>query len=167
MGLITDCEELFGVTNLYELLNVTRNSSESVIKKAYRRLSLLVHPDRVGAAEKQSATQKFQVLSKAYGILSDREKRAAYDETGCVDDDDDMLGDKDWESYWRVLFPKLSTADIVNFMAEYRGSSEEMENLKKCYERAKGDFDVISETCMGKTAIECFHASGGTTIHNS
>ena len=53
-----------------------------VVKKAYRRLSLKVHPDRVGKKEKKAATCKFQVLGKVYSILSDKDKRAVYDETG-------------------------------------------------------------------------------------
>ena len=53
-----------------------------VVKRAYRRLSLKVHPDRVGKKEKKSATCKFQILGKVYSILSDKEKRAVYDETG-------------------------------------------------------------------------------------
>ena len=52
------------------------------VKKAYRRLSLKVHPDRVGKKEKKAATCKFQVLGKVYSILSDKDKRAVYDETG-------------------------------------------------------------------------------------
>ena len=45
-------------------------------------MSLKVHPDRVAPEEKQTATSKFQALGKAYTILSDKDKRAAYDETG-------------------------------------------------------------------------------------
>lgn len=55
-----------------------------LVKKAYRRLSLLVHPDRVSNDNKENATEKFKILGKAYSILSDREKRAAYDETGNI-----------------------------------------------------------------------------------
>lgn len=41
-----------------------------------------MHPDRVKDEEKEIATQKFQTLGKVYSILSDKERRALYDETG-------------------------------------------------------------------------------------
>lgn len=52
------------------------------VKKGYHKTSLAVHPDRVGPAEKEVATKKFQTLGKIYTILSDKNKRAVYDETG-------------------------------------------------------------------------------------
>lgn len=51
-----------------------------------------------------------QVLCKAYLILSDDNKRAVYDDTGCVDDEDEVIqDDRDWNEYWRLLFPKVTT----------------------------------------------------------
>lgn len=52
------------------------------VRKAYHKLSLLVHPDRVEEKEKIEATEKFKVLGKIHSILSDKEKRAIYDESG-------------------------------------------------------------------------------------
>ena len=53
------------------------------VKRAYHKLSLQVHPDRVGGKdEKEIATKKFQTLGKIYTVLSDKEKRKIYDETG-------------------------------------------------------------------------------------
>jgi DnaJ family protein C protein 9 len=43
---------------------------------------LLVHPDRVEEKEKVEATEKFKVLGKIHSILSDKEKKAIYDESG-------------------------------------------------------------------------------------
>ncbi len=53
-----------------------------LVKRAYYKQSLKVHPDRVGEEEKENATEKFQTLGKVYSILSDSEKRKIYDETG-------------------------------------------------------------------------------------
>ena len=53
-----------------------------LVKKAYYKQSLRVHPDRVTDDEKENATEKFQTLGKVYSILSDKEKRKIYDETG-------------------------------------------------------------------------------------
>ena len=52
------------------------------MKKAYRKLSIKVHPDKAAPSEQESATKKFQTLSQIYAILSDHDKRAIYDESG-------------------------------------------------------------------------------------
>ena len=52
------------------------------VKKAYYKLSLKVHPDKASDDEKEQATEKFQLLSKLYQILSDEKKRKVYDKTG-------------------------------------------------------------------------------------
>ena len=72
--------------SLFTILDITNSTIDCLatvaVKRAYRRLSLKVHPDRVGKKEKKAATCKFQVLGKVYSILSDTDKRAIYDETG-------------------------------------------------------------------------------------
>src|ERR1700738_4831638 len=63
----------------YEVLSVSRNASDDDIKKAYRRLALQFHPDRNNAPE---ATERFKEATEAYQVLSDAEKRSAYDRYG-------------------------------------------------------------------------------------
>jgi len=63
-------------TALYSVLNVSKDASASEIKKAYMLLAKKEHPDKGGDPE------KFKMISKAYEILSDPEKRALYDEHG-------------------------------------------------------------------------------------
>ena len=64
----------------YETLGVSKDVSDSDLKKAYRRLAMKCHPDRnPGDSE---AEEKFKELSEAYEILADAEKRAAYDRYG-------------------------------------------------------------------------------------
>lgn len=64
-------------TKLYDLLEVSPQSTDDEIKKAYRKLALKYHPDK-----NPSAGEKFKELSHAYEILSDREKREIYDRFG-------------------------------------------------------------------------------------
>ncbi|HTB63035.1 MAG TPA: molecular chaperone DnaJ [Opitutales bacterium] len=64
----------------YELLEVTRESSGEEIKKAYRRLAVKYHPDK-NQGDK-TAEEKFKEIGHAYEVLSDDQKRAAYDRFG-------------------------------------------------------------------------------------
>jgi molecular chaperone DnaJ len=64
----------------YEVLGVSRDCSESELKTAYRKLAMQFHPDRNPGNAK--AEEKFKEASEAYGVLSDADKRAAYDRFG-------------------------------------------------------------------------------------
>jgi DnaJ homolog subfamily A member 2 len=63
-------------TKLYETLEIDKDASASEIKKAYRKLAVKHHPDKGGDEH------KFKEISAAYEILSDAEKRQAYDKYG-------------------------------------------------------------------------------------
>ncbi|MGE3920514.1 MAG: molecular chaperone DnaJ [Gammaproteobacteria bacterium] len=64
----------------YEVLGLTRNASQEEIKKAYRKLAMKYHPDRNQG--NHSAEAKFKEAKLAYEVLSDEQKRAAYDQFG-------------------------------------------------------------------------------------
>lgn len=64
----------------YEILGLSRDAGDAELKKAYRRLALRYHPDR--NPESPEAEEKFKEASEAYAILSDPEKRRAYDRYG-------------------------------------------------------------------------------------
>ncbi len=64
----------------YEVLGVSRNASESDVKKAYRKLARQYHPDR-NPGDKQ-AEARFKEVQEAYDILNDKAKRAQYDRFG-------------------------------------------------------------------------------------
>ncbi|RWS06627.1 DnaJ-like protein subfamily C member 9 [Dinothrombium tinctorium] len=152
MGFGEDCEQYFATRNLYEILEVERDASEAAIKKAFRKLSLKHHPDRFQDADesqKADITRRFQVLAKAHFVLNDKEKRAIYDETGIVVDEDTFGDDVDWMDYWRVLFPRITIKDIESFFAKYIDSEEEKQDLITIYNRFKGNMDLIAESMIG------------------
>ena len=64
----------------YDLLGASRDVSEDDLKKSYRKLAMQYHPDR--NPDDKVAEQKFKEISEAYHVLSDKEKRAAYDRFG-------------------------------------------------------------------------------------
>lgn len=66
----------------YKILEVPKTATDDEIKKAYRKLALKWHPDR---CKDSSAKKKFQDISNAYAILSDKQKRENYDKFGSPD----------------------------------------------------------------------------------
>ncbi|XP_045481731.1 J domain-containing protein CG6693-like [Harmonia axyridis] len=138
-----NCEKYFGTTNFYEVLEVAKDASLKEIKKAYHKLSLMVHPDRVDASQKLVATEKFKVLGKIHTILQDENKRKIYDDCGEFDDESD--GDFNWMEYWRSLFKKISLKDIQNFEKDYIGSETEVRDIRKAYESCKGNMTKMME----------------------
>lgn len=63
--------------NLYEFLGLPKNCTKIQIKKSFRSLTLVYHPDK---SELPDAAEKFDTLKKATDILGDKEKRKQYDE---------------------------------------------------------------------------------------
>ena len=64
----------------YEILGVERSVTEDDLKKAYRKLAVKFHPDK--NPDDDSAEAKFKEVGEAYEVLSDTDKRAAYDRYG-------------------------------------------------------------------------------------
>lgn len=73
------------VKDYYKILGVARNASEEDIRRAYRRLALLYHPDK---NDSPMAEEMFLEVAEAYEVLSDRDARASYDlQLNCSSDD--------------------------------------------------------------------------------
>jgi molecular chaperone DnaJ len=74
----------------YEVLGVNKDASEEEIKKAYRKLAMKYHPDR--NPDNPKAEEQFKEAKEAYEMLSDSQKRAAYDQYGHAGVDPSMGG---------------------------------------------------------------------------
>ena len=64
----------------YEILGVERGADDAGLKSAFRKLAMEHHPDRNGGC--QEAAGRFKEINEAYSVLSDKQKRAAYDRFG-------------------------------------------------------------------------------------
>ncbi len=78
--------------DFYEILGVPKNASDEDIKKSYRKLAMKFHPDRNQGEAAKEAEVKFKEAKEAYEMLSDPQKRAAYDQHGHAGVDPNMRG---------------------------------------------------------------------------
>ena len=76
----------------YDTLGVAKNASDEDIKKAYRKLAMKHHPDRNQGDGHKASEEKFKDGKEAYEMLSDAQKRAAYDQYGHAGVDPNMRG---------------------------------------------------------------------------
>jgi molecular chaperone DnaJ len=74
----------------YEVLGLQRNATEAEIKKAFKKLAMKYHPDR--NPDNKEAEEQFKEAREAYDILSDAQKRAAYDQFGHAGVDSSAAG---------------------------------------------------------------------------
>ena len=76
--------------DFYEILGVAKNASEEEIKKSYRKLAMKYHPDR--NPDSKESEEKFKEVKEAYEMLTNAEKRDAYDRYGHAGVDPNMGG---------------------------------------------------------------------------
>jgi len=153
MGLLDDCDELFGTDDLYQVLKLERSATPSTIKKAYYKMSLKYHPDKSTDENLTANTARFQCLSKIHKLLADKKTREAYLEHGDIDTDGSLDDNVEWINYWRNLYPKVTLADIEKFKKKYQASSDEKEDLLAAYTQHKGDMNKIME-CVPCSGVE-------------
>ncbi len=76
----------------YDVLGIPKNASEDEIKKSYRKMAMKHHPDRNQGDGSKASEEKFKEAKEAYEMLSDAQKRAAYDQYGHAGVDPNMRG---------------------------------------------------------------------------
>ncbi|KAI8100502.1 hypothetical protein M9435_006986 [Picochlorum sp. BPE23] len=84
IALIGTATLIRGSKDYYDVLHVHRSADEATIKRAYRKLALKMHPDKVQGSEeeKKKAAEKFAEVGHAYEVLMDPKKREIYDRYG-------------------------------------------------------------------------------------
>jgi len=106
----------------YQALGVARDASAEGIKKAYRKLARKYHPD---VSKEPDAEARMKEVNEAYAVLSDPEKRAAYDQVGRgYQPGQDFRPPPDWDAVFEFSergFSGVEAADFSDFFAELFG----------------------------------------------
>ena len=127
--------------DLYSLLGIQKSANNIEIRKAYRRLVFLCHPDK--NKTDPDASSKFANISRAYKILSNPDSRKIYDETGEYDEENQgEINITETLTYFRKIY---SPTDIENFEKKYVESKDEEEDLINFYNENGGDITKILE----------------------
>lgn len=135
----------------YKALGVSEDAAPAQIKKAYRKLCLKYHPDKlVGKSEQEQETSKvkFQEISFAYAILSDVKRRKRYDDTGSVAD---FCAGEDGDFNWKDFFNNMKENQITEELIEqdkkiYQNSKEELDDIVDAFQYYEGHFLKLFES---------------------
>ncbi len=177
--------------DFYEVLGVAKNADDDAIKKAYRKLAMKYHPDRNQGedADAKKAEEKFKEAKEAYEMLSDPQKRAAYDQYGHAGVDPNMGGGRGGPDGFGGGFAD-AFGDVFNDIfggqrrgggggqRVYRGADLSYSLEISLEEAARGTDTQIRiptwESCgtcsgtgakPGTSAKTCGHCNGSGTVH--
>lgn len=161
----------------YGELGIAKNSSDDELKKAYRKLSLKYHPDKSPDDKRDEYTKKFQIISEAYEVLSDPEKRKIYDEHGI-----DGLKNPPappMPNIFNMFFQqKLKSKEIIHTINltlrdAYMGISKKLKITKKVITHkgsvVKDNLEKTWQTCNGcngQGMITTIQQHGGMVFQN-
>eukprot|EP00117_Sycon_ciliatum_P014587 scpid65123/ scgid14788/ DnaJ homolog subfamily B member 12 len=133
----------------YTILGVPKNVTADDLKRTYRRLALVLHPDKNHAP---GAAEAFKQVVKAFGTLSDPEKRAKYDKYGEDENGAHANANKNSEMAWayfeRCYGGNVSPEEVFNIFFGGRSRSKdpfEPSESAKFYYRTAGDSSVFTD----------------------
>ena len=110
-------------TNLYQLLNIEKTASNDEIKKAYKKLAAIYHPDKCkNISKKNDHEEIFKKISEAYNILTDKSKREIYDEYGSTENIEEILNQKN-------MFKNMGSFDNIRGMSMFENFNRMQQNM--------------------------------------
>lgn len=112
--------------DLYAVLSLEKETATAdCVKKAYRRLALVHHPDKhanSNDAKRQESALRFQQVGFAYAVLSDEKRKGRYDRTGRTDEGFELsAGEDGWDLYFADLFEGVTKGRLDEIKKEYQG----------------------------------------------
>lgn len=111
--------------DLYTVLVLKSDASQEDIRKSYRKLALLCHPDKHTSSsehERAHALRRFQQIGFAYAVLGDEKRREKYDVTGTTGESlIDPADDGGWDAYFQDLFDRVTRGRLDEMKKEYQG----------------------------------------------
>jgi molecular chaperone DnaJ len=134
----------------YEILGVARDADDQALKGAYRKLALQYHPDRNPG--NHEAEEKFKEAAEAYSVLSDGQKRAAYDRFGHQGVGSNAGYGFDGEAG----FPDLSDIlnDVFGFGDAFGGGGRQRRNRAQRGDDVRYDLEIAFEDAMTGLSID-------------
>lgn len=145
----------------YQTLGVARDATAEEIKKAFRGLARKYHPD---VSKEADAERRMQEVNEAYAVLSDPEKRAAYDQLGRgYRPGQEFRPPPDWDAGFEFSgqgFPPHEAADFSDFFAELFGR---MGGKAGAFHTAGGGFRAQGEDHHAKILLDLEDAFSGAT----
>lgn len=156
--------------NLYDILGVKQNATFDEIKKAYRKLAAIHHPDKGGDEE------RFKVLVVAYNILSDNDKRSRYDAGETADhisratrDDDTLAISSLVELYCLIVAQgNIYTEDVSEVIRiNIRHRNREIEKAIEVERNKITRFEKAMKRMKSSGESNIFEAASQSQINNS
>lgn len=131
----------------YSVLGLLSSATPLDIKRAYKKLSLKYHPDKLQQTKLVLPQDEFTKIQFSYSILSDPMKRQRYDNTGSLEllDVDDSEG-FNWREYFESINTKITIDMIEEDKARYQNSQEEEQDIINNFIYYDGDFLKLFET---------------------
>lgn len=108
------------------------------VKKKYYKLALKYHPDRVSSNDKQTATEKFNIIHQAYVILCDEQKRISYDKGSNV-----LFANATLTAKWEHFLKPITGDDLDGCRKKYQNSQQELHDIQREYIEGNGSMTHI------------------------
>eukprot|EP01084_Bolivina_argentea_P140336 246740_1 len=142
LSTLTDVDWNTTENTCYHKLHVTPESSQQEIQKAFRKLALKYHPDKVSPNKREESQKIFQEISNCYEILNDEKKRKQYDNAGYKETNfpfDEDINLKDIFKFFSENF-EFDTTDgnsNENYNKNYRKNKKKQRNSRKAKKNKK------------------------------
>lgn len=126
----------------YVELGVVLDDTPATIKRAYYKLCLKYHPDKLSEEERVKHKDKFERIQFSYSVLGDVDKRARYDATGSLEVSE---SDVNWTDIFRRESEQVTEEMIEKDKSEYQGSKDEYDDILDAFKYYEGAFAKLFE----------------------